>query len=114
MLLSEVFGRILQILVCPQPKFINSPPTCGLSHVVHSYLPDPICVPTSEPTTTISGSGDVRYAARHFVSVATWTVISLRHAGSTDIIRIMLQRPANHLRSDTQTQALFHPKATVL
>jgi len=112
MLLSEMFLHILQI--CPQPKFINSPPTCGLRHAVHSYLPDPICVLTSEPTTTISGSGNVQYATRLFGSVAIWTVISLQHAGSTDVIRIMLQGPANPLRSDMQTQALCHPKTTVL
>jgi len=101
MLLSEVFLLILQIY--PQPKFISFAPTCCLSLTVHSYLPDPICVLTSELTTTISGSGDARYATRHFVSVAIWTVISLQHAGSTDIIPIMLQGPANHLRSDMQT-----------
>jgi len=108
-LLSEVFVHILQI--CPQPKFKNSPLTCGLRHAVHSYLPDPICGLTSEPTTTISGSGDVRYATRLFGSVAIWTVISQQHAGSTDVIRIMLKGPANHLRSDMQTQALCHQSA---
>ena len=106
-LLSEVFVHILQI--CPQPKFKNSPLTCGLRHAVHSYLPDPICGLTSEPTTTISGSGDVRYATRLFGSVAIWTVISQQHAGSTDVIRIMLKGPASHLRSDMQTQTLCHP-----
>jgi hypothetical protein len=111
-LISGVFLHILQI--CAQPKFINSAPTCGLSLTVHSCLPDPICVLTSEPTTIISGNGDVRYATRRSVSVAIWTVISLQHAGSTDVIRIMLQGTANHLRSDMHTQALCHPKTPVL
>jgi len=67
-----------------------------LSLAIHSYSPDPTCVLTSEPTTIISGNGDVQYATRHFVSVAIWTDISLQHAGSTDIIRIMLQGPPSH------------------
>jgi hypothetical protein len=111
-LLSGEFLHILQI--CSQPKFINSAPTCVLSLTVHSYSPDPTCGLINEPTTIISGSGDVRNATRHFLSVAVWNFISLQHAGSTDVIRIVLQWPANHLRSDMQTEALCHPKTTVL